>query len=298
MNRCHFRPVRDKNDKIDDGLKCAADFENDGFISHFIYSGPSPFSTIFDKIGRQRIWSMIQWKMKKYGLRSAIFTNIYLNRSNIVSKESMKKKYITANETSEADLEMLSRFTTHYTHIIRTPRRSVNDDLESLYSNLRNQERKLRFESVVSFMTQMLTEHEKDLIEKRNNDYLETIFEYFENTSALEIQCIRKIFSRDARWKDGITGLMRLDEDIEKIKKSSVSDSKFLYSLCCRNTFPINVTLKSIREEMTKRALDEDLSDMELMRTLYTRDGNIYSDGKKQYTYKYVKKRKINIQQK
>ena len=45
---------------------------------------------------------------------------------------------------------------------------------------------------------------------------------------------------------------------------------------------------------MTKRALDEDLSDMELMRTLYTRDGNIYSDGKKQYTYKYVKKRKIN----
>ena len=296
MNRCHFRPVRDKNDKIDDGLKCAADFENDGFISHFIYSGPSPFSTIIDEIGRQRITSMIQWKMKKYGLRSAIFTSIYLNRSNIVSKESMKKKYITANETSEADLEMLSRFNRlDSLHIIySTPRRSVNDDLESLYSNLRNQERKLGFESVVSFMTQMLTEHEKDLIEKRNNDYLKTIFEYSENTSVLGIQ----IFSRDARWKDGITGLMRLDEDIEKIKKSSVSDSKFLYSLCCRNTFPINVTLKSIREEMAKRALDEDLSDMELTRTLYTRDGNIYSDGKKQYTYKYVKKRKINIQQK
>ena len=213
MNRCHFRPVRDFNEKIDDALKCAADFENDGFISHFIYSGPSEFS--LDYMEKRRISSMIQWKMKKYGLRSAIFTSIYQNRSNIVSKEAMKNKYITANETSEPDLERLSRFTTSN----RGSRWSVNDDLESLYSNLLNQERKLKFESVHSFMTQMLTEKEENLVDKRNKDYLKTIFEYSENTG-----WYRK---HDARWKDGFTWLMRLDEDIEQIKKPVILIQNF-----------------------------------------------------------------------
>ena len=81
---------------------------------------------------------------------------------------------------------------------------------------------------------------------------------------------------------------LKLDEDIDKIKKSKDPDSKFVMSYGHRETFPLGVTLKSIRQKMIKRALNEDLSDMELKRTIFTRDN------KRHFTYKYVKKQKMD----
>ena len=89
-----FRRVKDIDDKIDAGVKCSADVEDDGYISHFIHFRATKFFLL--KHNSFSSWDAsvhVQSKMKKYGLRSAIFTCINSNRQCIVSKEEVKKHY-------------------------------------------------------------------------------------------------------------------------------------------------------------------------------------------------------------
>ena len=172
--------------------------------------------------------------MKKYGLRSAVFTSIFLNRRNLLSKEEVKQIYLDANKSTP-------RVT-----IWKLPLRSVNDDLESFYSNIRNPDTKSQMEQVEIFMTEKLTDEEQHLVDKRNAAYAESIFRYTYDNS-------------------GSTGLMRLDED--KMKKSSDSDSLFVYSFGLRCTFSLNLTLESIVEEMTDSAFKKDLMDLDRNRS-------------------------------
>ena len=63
---------------------------------------------------------------------------------------------------------------------------------------------------------------------------------------------------------------MRLDEDIEKMKKSSDSDSPFVYSVGLRCTFSLNVTLETTEEEMTDSTFIDDLMDLNGDRRRFT----------------------------
>ena len=209
--------------------------------------------------------------MEKYGLRSAIFTSIFSHRAVLKSKEAVRNKYLAANDADFGNEKYVSSRGLYAPSIFKSinPNQSINDDLESFYTNLQNQERKIKKEETGHFLTQKITPEEQDLIDKRDENYKKSFERYL------------KVMPHGLKW---------FEDDIEEFKKSSDPDSKYVYSFSKRFTFPLNVTLKSTREAMTKRAFNENLSDMELKRSIYT--CNI--DKKRKYTYKYVKKQKMN----
>ena len=145
--------------------------------------------------------------MKKKRVKSAIYTNLYMWRSNLVSKEEVKQKYLAA-----ADAEFRNEKLTYWN------RPSVNNDLEFFLSNLRNPDIYLKRKEVVhSFLTQELTADELQLVNNHNEDYAKTLCMY----------C-------------NFTKQMSKDQALENFKKTGEPDSKFVKSFCQRQTYHLH----------------------------------------------------------
>ena len=129
--------------------------------------------------------------MKKHKIKSVMVTRIYLDRHNLITNEKMEsfckgKKY-------EKD--------------------SVNDDLESLFANIRLG--KEPDENVYTYFLPKLTEEELELVERRDTNYLQT-FEW-------------------GKYADVDETEMMLSE----------SDSKYVYGQSRRITFVIKNSSKN-----------------------------------------------------
>ena len=122
--------------------------------------------------------------MKKHAIKSVMMTSIYSLRWNLITKEEMES--YCKGEKSEKD--------------------SVNDDLESLFENIRLG-KKPASEAVTYFLPK-LTEEELELVERRDPSYLCTF------------------------------GDQNLDVDATEMMLSE-SDSKYVYGLSRRVTFVI-----------------------------------------------------------
>ena len=114
-------------------------------------------------------------------------------RASLVTKETMKALYKGELRNDEPWM--------HYEG-------SMNDDLEDFFINLQNQE-EMTEEEVVTFFLPKLSEEELKLVEKRNEEHLES-YDHF-------------LFDLDP------------DVDPDEMKKSN-SRSKYVDTECCRRT--------------------------------------------------------------
>ena len=246
-------PIKEKSDSdvINAGFKCFSEFDEcDDLIPHFIIC--KNFSMWNHPCGvfhshRKTLKGIFWEKMREYGVRSAIFTVVCLRRQYLTTKEEVKQEY---RETHEAELKKDKKALIW---------RSFNEDLEYFYDSLQNPESKPKAEDSYSFLATKLTEEELRLVDEKNQDYLSKFVDH-------------------RYWPQIFNNVF------DKIKTSSDPESKFSYSFCDRWTSVLHVTLKSIQEEMRKRAADEDLSHMESKKQRV----NWYN--RNQYTYKFVKK--------
>ena len=180
--------------------------------------------------------------MMTYGVTKAIFTNLNMYRNNIATQESVKQKYQAAH-----DIELKKTISFKRKRELNY-RPSLNDDLESYYTDFYNLERIRKAQNVFSFLTQKLTTEEITLVDDKNEAYLSTF-----NSYGNSIGYNNSEFS----------------QAIDAIKKSSDTDSIFAESYCYRWTIPLKITLKSRREEIKKRTSNEDVSDKKLKRKMF-----------------------------
>ena len=146
--------------------------------THFVYAGY--YSSSYNE---HNLRSFILKGMKKYKIKFVMLTGIYMRRWNLITKEAMEK--YCKGEKNEKD--------------------SVNDDLESLFEDLRlGKEPKKR---AWTYFLPKLTEEEMELVEKKDTSYLKTFY------------------------------LGDMKEKREKIQ----SDSKFIQGRCVRRTFTIEL---------------------------------------------------------
>lgn len=125
-------------------------------------------------------------------------------RSNLISKEEVKEKYRASREAESKNVQLTF-----------SNQPSVNNDLESFCSNLRNPKMSLKKKEVVhSFLTQELTEEELFLVNNHNEDYAKTF----------------SIFYNHAKQ-------MSKAQALENLKNAGDPDSKFVKSFCQRQTF-------------------------------------------------------------
>ena len=132
---------------------------------------------------------MILNGMKKHKIKSAIVTCIGLYRQDLITKERVES--YCKGEEDEKD--------------------SVNDDLESLFENIRLG--KEPNQSVLTYFLPKLTKEELELVEKGNPSYLQTFSQPYPDVPETE---------------------MMLSE----------SDSKYVYAWCRRQTFIIKNSSK------------------------------------------------------
>ena len=152
---------------------------------------------------KDRLRSLILEGMKKYKIKSAMVTSIYMLRMKIITKENMEN-YCTGKD-------LLSRVGTN----------SINDDLELLFEDLRLG--KAPSENVQTYFLPKLTEEELELVEKKDSHYLQKFStSYYLHTSDM------------LRW------LSRDRPDVPKAEmKASESNSKFVQGNCYRRTYTI-----------------------------------------------------------
>ena len=131
--------------------------------------------------------------MKKHKIKSVMVTCIYLDRNELITKEKMES--FCKGEERLKD--------------------SVNDDLESLFENIRFG--KEPDEDVMTYFLPKLTEKELELVERRDTSYLQTF-----------------------RWPN---------PDVDETEMMlSDSDSKYLRGYSFRRTFVIkNSSQKSLQ---------------------------------------------------
>ena len=113
---------------------------------------------------------------------------------------------------------------------------SVNDDLDSLFENIRLG--KEPNEEVLTYFLPKLTEEELEKVEKRHTSYLQTFvlsdIAYVDKTGAVRIQNM---------FKDGvIDGVSESDgvsDGVSESQRVSESDSQYVQGRCYRRTFVI-----------------------------------------------------------
>ena len=198
-------------------MKYASEFGSDDFIPHFIYCGE--FQYHFGNRDQMsppyfNAKEIILTRMRNYKVRSAIATELYLRRHNLISKEEVKKQYILADQE---DVKILKNDVHFRTEI------SVNDDLESYYINLHDSNRKLTEERFYSFLTQKLTAEELKLLDRREKKFMDTFMDYGDSFAI-----------RDRKY-----GLIKFNYNMEQIKKSKHSHSKFVRSKGSRLTYTL-----------------------------------------------------------
>ena len=128
--------------------------------------------------------------MKKYKIKSVMLTSIRLSREKLITKEKMETYC-----KGEKDLK-----------------ESVNDDLESLFEDIRIG--KELNEDAFAYYLPKLTEEELELVGKKDPSYLQTL------------------------------GSLNPDVDETEMMLSE-SDSKYVRGYCCRSTLVINNSSKT-----------------------------------------------------
>ena len=159
---------------------------------HFVYAGRYWEE---DKLRR-----IILNGMKKHKLKSVMVTRIYLHRKNLITKEEMES--YCKGEKKKKD--------------------SVNDDLESLFENIRLG-KELGRELVETYFLPKLTEEELKLVERRDYSYLQSFYE----------------------------GAVGRNPDVDETEMMlSESDSKYVRGFSRRKTFVIeNSSKKSLKNQ-------------------------------------------------
>ena len=102
--------------------------------------------------------SMILKKMKKYGIKEAMVTIIWMERWNLITKEKMEDYYKGKNAVG------------------RSFKESVHDDLDSFFDKLQNgwwEE-----EEVWTFFIPKVTEAEEKLVEEKDKGHLMSYLEF------------------------------------------------------------------------------------------------------------------------
>ena len=140
---------------VDIGVKSILDFGNDDLVPHFICYGIH-YSLSPER--EHRLREIFLTKMKSNGIQFAIFTQLYMYRRKLVTKEIVKKAYQGKLKKDED----WKRF-----------EGSIHDDLETFFTNLQDHQ-KIKNEEILSFFTPKLTEEELKLVEKRNEQHLMT----------------------------------------------------------------------------------------------------------------------------
>ena len=139
-----------------------SDIAKDDLMPHFIYC--------YGKYGPdvEQLKILLQSKMRKYGIQSAILTMLFMFRRSLITKEKAKAIAIIA----DGNLKNYPERPPEY-------KRSINDDLESYFQKCLNQE-KINNKTVVSFFFPKLTKHELKLVEEKNEDHMRTyLFDLF-----------------------------------------------------------------------------------------------------------------------
>ena len=130
-----------------------SDITKGDLMPHFIYC--------YGKYGPdfERSKILIQTKMRKYGIQSAILTMLFMFRRNLVTKEKAKA-------LADGKLKKYPEQSPRYNG-------SINDDLESYFHKCLNQQ-KIKNERVRSYFFPKLTEAELKLVEEKNEDHMRT----------------------------------------------------------------------------------------------------------------------------
>ena len=112
---------------------------------HFVYAGRYYYNNHEDKLR-----SIILNGMKKHKIKSVMVTSIYLRRTELITKEKMES-YCKGEEWLK---------------------NSVNDDLESLFENIRLGKELVGV--VDTYFLPKLTEEELELVARRDTSFLQT----------------------------------------------------------------------------------------------------------------------------
>ena len=149
---------------------------------HFVYAGNYYFKP---EIISFRLNSLIQKVIKKHKIKRAMVTKIYMGKSHLITKEKMDM----------------------YTNYEQKTIESVNDDLDSLFENIRLG--KAQNEKFRTYFFPKLTKEELKLVERKDEIFMET----FET---------------------------KMHADVDKVEMAaSESNSKFVWVDCKRTTFTI-----------------------------------------------------------
>ena len=152
--------------------------------THIIYAG--------DFFGTNRLKSLVQKEMKKNRIKSAMVTSYDLWRMNLITKGAMEG-YCMEEESD-----------------------SVNDDLESLFEDLRLGKERREIDVRTYFLPQ-LTEEELQLVEQKDKSYFESF--------------------------------LHINPDVPETEMMlSESDSKYVYGVGRRSTFTIKNSSESSSE--------------------------------------------------
>ena len=140
-----------KKEHLDDNAISSALQKNNENVAeelqiHFVYAGSYNHSYYYE----DRLRSLILNGMKKHKIQSVMMTSIYLKRLEIITKQEMES--FCQGEKNVED--------------------SVNDDLESLFENIRLE--KELDERVVTYFLPKLTEEQLELVERRDTNYFKT----------------------------------------------------------------------------------------------------------------------------
>ena len=182
-------------DAIDDGMKRLSEFGNNHLMPHFIFCS-NRYIDLFSA-NSDRLKKMFLKKLKAYGIESSVLTVVGMERHYLITKEKHKQAYDGKFQNDQYRKYYKGEAKCVY-------KGSINDDIESFYTNLQNQE--VRNELVWSFFTPKLTKEEVKLVEKKNKEFLRT-FLYCELA----------------------------DVDPEEMKKSDSKD-KYVHCQCWRET--------------------------------------------------------------
>ena len=161
---------------------------------HFVYAGYHYFGND-NKLG-----SFILNELKKHKIKSVMVTSIFLYRAYLITKEKMESycKGIYREYTGKD---------------------SVNDDLESLFENIRlgKEPDKMQWYNRTYFLPK-LTEKELELVKRRDTSYLRTFHDF---------------------------GVYEFNPDVDETEMMlSESDSKYVRGESRRRTFVIENSLK------------------------------------------------------
>ena len=164
--------------------------------THIIYAG-----AVYDT---DKLKSLVQKEMKKNRIKSAMVTRCYLRREKLITKEARED------------------------HCKEEEEYSVNDDLESLFEDLRLGKEPEKF--IYTYFLPRLTKKELELVEKGDESYLETFF--FENPDVSETEMM--LSESDSKYVNGLG--RRSTFTIE----TSSENSKLCF--CFRNCNPNSIS--------------------------------------------------------